>query len=249
MTGDGVNDVMALKESDCAISIKSGTDAARNVSQLILLDDDFNSLPNIVREGRQTINNIERSGSLLLVKTIYTIFLIIFSVLVPQKYFFIPIQLGLITQITIGIPSFVLGLEPNNELVKSKFLLRIVSRSLPAALTVLYSIVIVSMLAMAVNMSYDMQSTISVYLTAIIGIIFLVQICKPFTILRRLLVTLLSIAFIIAIIFFPGFFNLMDINLSTVVITFVLVSSSALVLRFFTFVISKIFHLNNNSVR
>ena len=81
MTGDGVNDVLALKESDCAISIKSGTDAARNVSQLILLDDDFNSLPRVVAEGRQTINNVQRSASLLLVKTLYTIMLIIFSII------------------------------------------------------------------------------------------------------------------------------------------------------------------------
>ena len=81
MTGDGVNDVLALKESDCAISVKSGSDAARNVSQLILLDDDFNSLPRVVAEGRQTINNVERSASLLLVKTLFTIMLIIFSII------------------------------------------------------------------------------------------------------------------------------------------------------------------------
>lgn len=248
MTGDGVNDVMALKESDCAISIKSGTDAARNVSQLILLDDDFNSLPNVVKEGRQTINNIERSGSLLLVKTIYTIFLIIFSILVPQKYFFIPIQLGLITQITIGIPSFVLGLEPNNELVKGRFLLRIVAKSLPAALTVLYNIVIVSLFAMAVNMDYATQSTISVYLTAIIGMIFLIQICKPFTKLRKALVILLSTCFVIAIVFFPDFFDLEPINGLTLLITFVLASSSVLVLRICTYVVTKIFHLFDKSI-
>ena len=90
MTGDGVNDVLALKESDCAISVKSGSDAARNVSQLILLNDDFNSLPQVVAEGRQTINNVQRSASLLLVKTLYTIMLIVYSILSVQKYFFIP---------------------------------------------------------------------------------------------------------------------------------------------------------------
>lgn len=248
MTGDGVNDVMALKESDCAISIKSGTDAARNVSQLILLDDDFNSLPNVVREGRQTINNIERSGSLLLVKTIYTILLIIFSVLVPQKYFFIPIQLGLITQVTIGLPSFVLGLEPNNELVKGKFLLKIVARSIPASLTVLYNIVIVSIFANTINMSYETQSTISVYLTAIIGIFFLIKICKPFTLLRKILVSMLSTAFIIAIVFLPDFFNLVPLNTSNILITFVLASSSLLILRVSTYLVTNIFHLLDETI-
>ncbi len=248
MTGDGVNDVMALKESDCAISIKSGTDAARNVSQLILLNDDFNSLPNVVKEGRQTINNIERSGSLLLAKTLYTILLILFSVFFPQKYFFIPIQLTLITQVTIGIPSFVLGLEPNNELVKGNFLLKIVARCLPMAFTVLYNIVIVSIFATVANMSYEMQSTISVYLTAVIGMIYLIKLCKPFTKLRLVLVSSLSAAFMIAVIFFPGFFNLLPLNWATILMTFVLASSSVIVLRVLTYIITNLFHLIDKSI-
>ena len=125
MTGDGVNDVLALKESDCAISVKSGSDAARNVSQLILLNDDFNSLPSVVAEGRQTINNVERSASLLLVKTLFIMMLILFSVLSYQRFFFIPIQLTFITMFTIGTPSFNLALEPNTKIVKGNFLLNI----------------------------------------------------------------------------------------------------------------------------
>ena len=248
MTGDGVNDVMALKESDCAISVKSGTDAARNVSQLILLNDDFNSLPNVVKEGRQTINNIERSGSLLLVKTIYTFLLILFSVIVPQKYFFIPIQLTLITQVTIGIPSFVLGLEPNNELVKGNFLVKIVAKSLPAAITVLYNIAIVSAFASFAKMSYIMQSTICVYLTATIGMIFLIKICKPFTLIRKVLVTTLSSAFMIAIVFFPKFFNLLELNTTSFLLTFVLASSSLLILKVSTYIFTKLFHLIDKSI-
>ncbi len=248
MTGDGVNDVMALKESDCAISVKSGTDAARNVSQLILLNDDFNSLPNVVKEGRQTINNIERSGSLLLVKTIYTILLILFSVLVPQKYFFIPIQLTLITQVTIGIPSFVLGLEPNNELVKGNFLIKIVAKSLPAAITVLYNIAIVSVFANVANISYLMQSTISVYLTATIGMIFLIKICKPFTLIRKILVITLSTAFLIAVLFYPSFFNLLELNITSFLLTFVLASSSLLILRVCTYIFTNLFHIIDKSI-
>ena len=110
MTGDGVNDVLALKEADCSIAMASGSDATRNVSQLVLLNSDFESIPHIVAEGRRTINNIERSASLLLVKTIFTILLILLCVILSSKYFFIPIQLTLITAFTIGIPSFVLAI-------------------------------------------------------------------------------------------------------------------------------------------
>ena len=104
MTGDGVNDVLALKTSDCGIALASGSESARNVSQLVLLDSNFDSLPKVVAEGRRTINNIERSSSLLLVKTIYTVLLILFSILISTKYFFVPIQLTLITGFTIGSP-------------------------------------------------------------------------------------------------------------------------------------------------
>lgn len=248
MTGDGVNDVMALKESDCAISVKSGTAAARNVSQLILLNDDFNSLPKVVGEGRQTINNIERSGSLLVAKTLYTMFLIVFSIIMPQKYFFIPIQLTLITQVTIGIPSFVLGLEPNNELVKGNFLLKIIAKSLPVAITVLYNIVIVSIFSTMVNMDYSMKNTIYVYLTAIIGIIYLIKICSPFTYLRKTLVISLTTFFIFSILFIPSFFNLIPLNMTTFLITFVLASSSVLILRMSTYIVLRIFHLFDKSI-
>ena len=144
MTGDGVNDVLALKESDCSVVMASGSDAAKSVGQLVLLDSNFASMPKIVAEGRQTINNIERSASLLLVKTIYTIFLIFTSVFFQSKFFFVPIQLSLITACTIGIPSFILALEPNHNLVDNKkFLLKILKKSLPGGLTVFLDVVII----------------------------------------------------------------------------------------------------------
>ncbi len=178
MTGDGVNDVLALKQSDCAISVASGSDAARNVAQLVLLNDNFDSLPQIVMEGRRTINNIERSASLLLVKTIYTILLIVFSVLISNKYFFVPIQLTLITTFTIGTPSFVLALEPNNEIVKGNFLLKVVSRSLPTAMTVFFNVALVTAFTNVFDLTYELQSSLCVILTAITGFIYLLKICR-----------------------------------------------------------------------
>jgi len=239
MTGDGVNDVLALKKSDCAISVASGSDAARNVSQLVLLNDNFDALPEIVLEGRRTINNIERSASLLLVKTIYTILLILFSVIISAKYFFIPIQLTLITTFTIGTPSFILALEPNHDLVKGKFLLKIVSKSLPTALTVVFNVVLVTCFASVFHLSYELQSSISVFLTAITGFIYLYKICKPFTWLRAGLFSTMLLGFIYCLLFQYSFFNLVPINTSSALIGFVLTIDSLYVYRRLNYLISK----------
>ncbi len=212
MTGDGVNDVLALKESDCAISVKSGSEAARNVSQLILLDDDFNSLPKVVAEGRQTINNVERSASLLLIKTLYTMFLIVYSIITLQKYFFIPIQLTFMTAFTIGAPSFVLALEPNDKLVSGNFLLKIFSKSLPAALTILIDIIIISIFSNVFNLSYEIQSSMCVIVTTVNGLYNLFKICRPLNVYRGLLFSIMSIGFILILTFFHNFFSIVELD-------------------------------------
>ncbi len=242
MTGDGVNDVLALKESDCAISIASATDAARNVAQLVLLNDNFTSLPKIVAEGRRTINNIERSSSLLLVKTIYTMLLIIFSIIVGSKYFFVPIQLTLITSFTIGIPSFILALEPNKDLVKGNFLLKIISRSLPTALTVVFNVMLITAFTAIFNLSYELQSTLAVYLTGITGLIFLYKISVPFSLLRGTLFTIMLVSFIYCITFQYSFFNLSKFNYQTLLIGFVLVLDSLYVFKKLYDLSIKLFH-------
>lgn len=222
MTGDGVNDVLALKTSDCGIALASGSESARNVSQLVLLDSNFDSLPKVVAEGRRTINNIERSSSLLLVKTIYTVLLILFSILITTKYFFVPIQLTLITGFTIGIPSFILALEPNRDLVTGNFLLKIVSRSLPVSLTVVFNIVLITAFKETFGLSYSLSSTLSVFLTATTGFIFLYRICKPFNFLRTALYIFLLGGFIYCSIFQYEFFNISEITNETLLIFLVL---------------------------
>ena len=231
MTGDGVNDVLALKKSDCAISISSGTEAARNVAQLVSLNDNFDSLPKIVAEGRRTINNIGRSSSLLLVKTFYTVLLIIYSIIVGSKYFFIPIQLTLITGVTIGIPSFLLALEPNNDLVKGNFLLKIVSKSIPGALTVFFNVVLITLFSYVFNLDFNLTSTLSVYLTAVTGFIFLYKICIPFTFWRKILFSSLLLGFIYCITFQYKFFNLIPYTPQTVLIGLVLIFDSLYVFK------------------
>lgn len=242
MTGDGVNDVLALKKSDCAISIASGSDAARNVSQLVLLNDNFDALPEVVAEGRRTINNIERSSSLLLVKTIYTVLLILFSIIISSKYFFIPIQLTLITGFTIGIPSFILALEPNNDLVKGKFLLKIVSKSLPTALTVVFNIILVTIFANVFHLDEGLETSLCVFLTAITGFIHLYKICKPFNVIRVSLLTLMILGFLYCAIFQNEFFSLSPMTATSCLIGFVLTIDSLYIFRRLNYFISKAFH-------
>ena len=249
MTGDGVNDVLALKESDCAISVKSGTDAARNVAQLILLDDDFNSLPRVVEEGRQTINNVERSASLLLVKTLYTMMLIIFSILSFQKYFFIPIQLTFITTFTIGAPSFVLALEPNHELVKGKFLIKVFAKSLPVALTVLFNILLVSALTHLFNLSYEMQSSLSVILTTITGLYYLFKICHPINWYRGTLFSVMTIGFLYCLFYQPEFFSILKVNNTILILTLILAIDSFYIYKIINYIVTFLFNKLDNSIK
>ena len=184
MTGDGVNDVLALKEADCSIAMASGSDAARNVSQLVLLDSDFSSMPQIVLEGRRTINNIERSASLFLAKTIYASILAIIFVIANMNYPFMPIQLTLISTVTIGIPSFILALEPNKERIKGNFMKNVISKSLPTALTVVISVILVAIISYFQNLSQEIYSSICVIVTGTAGLMLLSNLCKPLDIFK-----------------------------------------------------------------
>ncbi len=218
MVGDGVNDVLALKESDCSVALASGSDATKNVSQIVLLDSNFGSMPYVVGEGRRTINNIERSASLLLVKTIYTCLLIILCLFLSEKYFFVPIQLTLITFFTIGFPSFILALEPNNKRLKGNFFVNILRNSIPVSLTVVINICIVMLFKYAFAIDEATLSTCSVLLTAATGFIYLLQICRPFNYLRGFLYFGLLFGFSYAVFFLPDFFNISQFDIKIITI-------------------------------
>lgn len=226
MTGDGVNDVLALKQADCSIAMASGSEAARNVSQLVLLDNNFNSMPKILAEGRRSINNVERSASLLLMKTIFTILLILICIFTTEEYFFIPIHLTLITFFTISVPSFILALEPNTNLVKDHFMIRIISKALPPALTVVFNIVMILLFRNQFSLDPDLCTTLTVFLTAATGFIFLKQICKPFNVLRTILFVVLLLGFIYITLTQYTFFNIMKFNFDTALIFGVLLICS-----------------------
>lgn len=245
MTGDGVNDVLALKEADCSVAMASGSDAARAVSQIVLLDNNFDAMPQIVYEGRRTINNIERSSSLLLVKTIYTILLIVTSLLTKSEYFFIPIQLTLISTTTVGIPSFILALEPNHNIVTGNFLLKIFKNSLSAGLTVFFNIVFILILRNIFELSSDTVNSLAVLLTAITGFIHLYRISRPFNKLRAFMYITLLIIFMYAILVESVFFNLNGLGAQTILITIILV-----IFSFYIYdLINKIVSILNDKIK
>lgn len=136
MTGDGINDILALKKADCAIALKNGSEATKSIAHLVLLDEDFSNLAHVVDEGRRIINNLENNAGLYLSKTVYSILLSLFFALTLSEYPFIPIQLTLVGGLTIGIPSFVLALEPNFKKVKKDFLKRVLAKTIPRGFTI-----------------------------------------------------------------------------------------------------------------
>ena len=221
MTGDGVNDVLALKTSDCSIAMANGSDAAKNVSQLILLDSNFSSMPKIVAEGRRTINNIERSASLFLVKTIYSCLNAILFLLIGEPYPFEPIQLSLISTVTIGIPSFVLALEPNKERIKGNFLRNVISKSLPTALCVTTNIFAITILKKYNILTASESSTLCIISTGTLGLLLLFTLAKsrksensklPFSPFRLTLALLMIALFICCLTIFNWWFDITELH-------------------------------------
>ena len=226
MTGDGVNDVLALKESDCSIAIGSGSQAAKNVSQLVLLDSNFDSMPKIVEEGRRSINNIQRSASLFLVKTIYATFLSILFLFITISYPFEPIQMSLTNMVTIGIPSFILALEPNKERVHGSFLSNVFSKAFPTALTIFTMLMIIMMIGSVFSLNSAQISTLSVLIVAVCGFLHLYRISCPFTTLRKILFISMIIVFILEFVLLPDLFSLvtLDWKLSSIFISCLILS-------------------------
>ncbi len=214
MTGDGVNDVMALKQADCSIAMGSGAQAAMAVASLVLLQDQFAVLPQIVAEGRCVINNIQRTASLFLVKTIFSFLLTVLTVIWMQAYPFVPIQLTFVSAIGTGIPAFILTFENDISRPKSNFLVSVLSRAIPGALAISCGISILYCIVQygPMNVNLEQYQTMCTLLAVINAIGVLYMICRPLSFLR-LLVLILSIAMAVGgMLFFPTMFFLYQLS-------------------------------------
>ena len=190
MTGDGVNDILALKEADCSIAMASGCDAVRNVAQLVLLDSNFASMPHVVAEGRRVVNNIQQSASLFLVKTLFTMIVTIlvitgfiarFSPDGSSNYPFSAAQLFMIESFAIGLPAFILSLQPNKSRIEGRFLSNVIRKSLPGAITVAIQVCITYMVARSIGLNVADVKTIIVISATATCMMVLYMACKPFS--------------------------------------------------------------------
>ena len=212
MTGDGVNDVLALKDADCSIAMASGSDAAAQVAQLVLLESDFSRMPAVVAEGRRVVNNIERTASLFLVKNIFSLFLSILSIVLMVNYPLEPSQISLISMFTIGIPAFVMSLEQNTDRIKGHFLSNVLFKALPGGLTDFIVVSGLYLFCMEFGVDANDVSTSSTILLAIVGLMILYQIASPMTKYHWFLWFGMAAGLLYCMIFVSGIFAITSIS-------------------------------------
>ncbi|MBQ3318481.1 HAD-IC family P-type ATPase [Candidatus Saccharibacteria bacterium] len=181
MTGDGVNDVLALKDADCSVAMASGAQAAISAAQIVLLSSDFSKMPEVVLEGRRVVNNIERSGSLFIVKNLFSFLMAVMAFLFAFSYPMLPAQVAMVTLFSIGMPSVLLALEPSKKLISGNFLFNIVKTAIPAALTGVVIMVVVVILGGNLGISREELAMVSTVVWGVVGMVHLFRVCLPFT--------------------------------------------------------------------
>lgn len=230
MTGDGVNDVLALKDADCSVAMASGSDAASNVAQLVLLDSDFTRMPSVVAEGRRVVNNIERTASLYIVKNIFSMLLAIFSVILMLDYPLEPSQVSLISMFTIGIPSFILALEPNKNPIRGRFLTNVLVKALPAGLTDFLVVSGLVLFCREFSVDLDCLSTSCTILVAIVGFMILYRIAKPMNTGHIIMMIGVVVGWLFCMLFVSKFFAITGISkqCAMLMIVFAIITEPAL---------------------
>lgn len=232
MTGDGVNDVLALKDADCSVAMASGSDAAVQASQVVLLESDFSRMPEVVLEGRRVVNNIQRSASLFLVKNIFSFLLAIFSAVFMITYPLEPSQVSLISMYTIGIPAFFLALQPNRDIIKGHFLTNVFLKALPAGLTDVLAVGALVVFGQTFGVASKDISTAATMLLAIVGFMILYRICQPMNALRMIVWIGCVIGLLGCSIFLPQLFAITGMSRKCIMLFVIFSIATEPVLRY-----------------
>ena len=208
MTGDGVNDVLALKDADCSVAMASGSQAACEAAQVVLLESDFSRMPEVVREGRQVVNNLERSGSLFLVKNIFSLLTSILAIYFGIKYPLLPAQISLVSTFTIAIPAFFLSQIPNQDIIKGHFMLNIIRKAIPGGITDTIMVCSMTAFGLIFGLNSNDISTSAAILLAIIGLMVLLSISKPMNIYKWAIFGLNALAIVFCLIYLRDWFSI-----------------------------------------
>lgn len=237
MTGDGVNDVLALKDADCSVAMASGSEAAAQASQLVLLESDFSRMPEVVLEGRRVVNNIQRSASLFLVKNIFSFLLAIFSLVSLITYPLEPSQISLISMFTIGTPAFFLALEPNKNRIEGHFLTNVFLKALPAALTDFFAVSSLAVFGITFHVPSEDISTAATMLLSIVGFMILYKISAPMNKLRTTVLIGMIAGLLFCSLFLKDLFAITSMSTECVMLFVVFSIATEPVLRYLTILV------------
>lgn len=242
MTGDGVNDTLALKEADCSIAMADGSEVARNISNLVLMDSNFTSLPSVVKEGRQVVNNVQNSSVLFLMKTLFTILMSTLTIMMIVPYPCSPRQLFLLEMFVIGLPSFILTFQPNTGLIKGNFIPQVLKKSFPLALTLFASVLsVIIMDSEYFNLlSATEYDTLITLVFTFVGYLNLIWLCMPPSKLKIFTLIISLVCLIAACLIMPGFFTMTDFSHNVLVYFFCIVGAVALILTICALIFHKI---------
>ena len=217
MTGDGVNDILALKDADCSVAMASGSEAAAQSAQVVLLDSDFSGMPQVVLEGRRTVNNIERSASLFLVKNIFSFLLALLAVVFAVQYPLQPTQVTLVSTFTIGTPGFLLALEPNHNIIKGKFIKNVLMRALPAGITDMLAVVGIVIAGKNLALPADEISTAATLVLAVVGLMVVAGISVPLNKFRVAIIGVCAAGIVFCCVFLHELFILRPLSMPAVI--------------------------------
>lgn len=242
MTGDGVNDVLALKDADVSIAMASGSEAAKNTANLVLLNSDFASLPHIVNEGRRVINNIKAAASMFLIKTGFSVLTALLTIIVGQNYPFQPIQLSVINGCAVAIPTMLLQLEPSFQKVNKHFFREVLRMSMPAAITITAMITIINNSGHSIGTPREMLSTVCVLATGWVYLITLRQVYSPMTGYRKFVIYLMQTAYLVAMVIGQRIMELVGLNFTCVIVTLAAVNFAPMIIDLATKGYDKFFY-------